>query len=221
MREPSCESIRPLALGATRKIVHVMTTSRRGSLCHVSIVLLAAVACGGGAERAQREESTGAQRNPPGATSAATRPADSVVTERGLGPLRAGMTIADAVAALGGALSVPVEYDSTECDYAVWRGGPRGVHVMIDQGRIARIEVDSAGVATAQGVQVGDTEERIQQLYSGRVKVTPHKYEEGHYLTVNAVGDSSLAIVFETSKGRVTRYRAGRRPAVEYVEGCS
>jgi len=53
------------------------------------------------------------------------------------------------------------------------------------------------------------------------VTVTPHKYEDGHYLTVNAADDSSFAIVFETSKGRVTRYRAGRRPAVELVEGCS
>jgi hypothetical protein len=184
-------------------------------------LLLAAVACGGGAERAQREDSTGAQRNPPGPTTAATRPADSVITERGLGPLRAGMTIAEAVTALDGALAVPAEYDSTECDYATWRGGPRGVHVMIDQGRIARIEVDSTGVATAAGARVGDSEDRIQSLYPGRVTVTPHKYEDGHYLTVNAVGDSSLAIVFETSKGRVTRYRAGRRPAVEYVEGCS
>ena len=189
--------------------------------CLVPIALLAAVACGGSAERAQREDSTGAQRNPPGATSAATRRADSVVTERGLGPLRAGMTIAEARTALGGALVVPAEYDSTGCDYASWRGGPRGVRVMIDQGRIARVEVDSVNVATAAGARVGDSEERIQSLYGGRVTVTPHKYEDGRYLTVSGVGDSSVAIVFETSKGRVTRYRAGRRPAVEYVEGCS
>ena len=92
---------------------------------------------------------------------------------------------------------------------------------MVDEGRIARVEIDSAGIATAAGARVGDTEERIRSLYPGRVTVTPHKYEDGHYLTVNAADDSSFAIVFETSKGRVTRYRAGRRPAVELVEGCS
>jgi hypothetical protein len=92
---------------------------------------------------------------------------------------------------------------------------------MIVEGGVARVAVDRAGVATASGARVGDTEERVASLYPGRVRVTPHKYEEGgHYLTVNAADDSSFAIVFETSKGRVTRYRAGRRPAVEYVEGC-
>ena len=181
-------------------------------------LLLVAIACGAGAERSPKGDSatgTGA------ATSAGARPADSVVTEHGLGRLRAGMTIAEATTALGGALVVPAEYDTTLCDYATWRGGPPGVHVMVDQGRIARVEVDSVGVATAAGARVGDNEERIKSLYPGRVTVTPHKYEDGHYLTVNGVGDSNVAIVFETSNGRVTKYRAGRRPAVEYVEGCS
>ena len=180
----------------------------------VLVTLLAAIACGAGAERSSKGDSAAVPR----AASAAT---DSSVTEHGLGPLRTGMTIAEATTALGGALVVPAEYDTTLCDYATWRGGPPGVHVMVHQGRIARVEVDSGGVATAAGVRVGDSEERIKSLYPGRVTVTPHKYEDGRYLTVNGVGDSSVAIVFETSKGRVTRYRAGRRPAVEYVEGCS
>jgi hypothetical protein len=33
--------------------------------------------------------------------------------------------------------------------------------------------------------------------------------------------DSMLRIIFETDSGRVVRYRAGRRPPVDYVEGCS
>ena len=176
-------------------------------------LLLAAIACGGGAERSPNVDSAAAPRGASVAT-------DSSVTEHGLGPLRTGMTIAEATTALGGALVVPVEYDTAGCDYATWRGGPRGVHVMIDQGRIARVEVDS-GSWRRRRAPGGDGEERIRSLYPGRVTVTPHKYEDGRYLTVNGVGDSSVAIVFETSKGRVTRYRAGRRPAVEYVEGCS
>ena len=192
----------------------------RSRLVSLSL-LLAAVACGGGAERSSSADTAAVTRDSGAGTNPAARASDSAVTEHGLGPLRAGMTIAEARTALGGALLIPAEYDSTLCDYATWRGGPRGVHVMIDQGRIARVEVDSGSVATAAGARVGDSEERIQSLYPGRVTVTPHKYEDGRYLTVNAVGDSSVAIVFETSKGRVTRYRAGRRPAVEYVEGCS
>ena len=90
-----------------------------------------------------------------------------------------------------------------------------------DQPFVARVDVDSAGVATAAGARVGDTEERVKGLYAGRVAVSPHKYEEGNYLTVTPDADTTYAIVFETSKGRVTRFRGGRRPQVEYVEGCS
>lgn len=92
---------------------------------------------------------------------------------------------------------------------------------MVERGRIARVDVDTAGVRTAAGAGIGDTEDDIQRLYRGRVIVTPQKYGEGHYLIVTPnPADSSYAIVFETSGGKVTRYRAGSRPQVEYVEGC-
>lgn len=190
-----------------------------------TVLLITFAACTSRSEHTPATDSAGAPRvgsasSAPGTSSAASPASDSTVTEHGLGPLRVGMTLAEARTALGGAFVVPVESDTMSCDYATWRGGPRGVHVMIDSGRVARVEVDSVGIATGAGARVGDSEERIRSLYPGRVTVTPHKYVEGHYLTVNATGDSSSAIVFETEKGRVTRYRAGRRPAVEYVEGC-
>jgi hypothetical protein len=63
----------------------------------------------------------------------------------------------------------------------------------------------------------------VQALYASRVAVSPHKYTGGHYLTVTptAPGDSAYRMVFETDGRRVTQFRAGVRPAVEYVEGCS
>jgi hypothetical protein len=95
------------------------------------------------------------------------------------------------------------------------------VRVMVEGGRIARVDVDSAGVRTAAGVGIGDSEDQIQRLYPRRVSTTPQKYTSGHYLTViPSASDSTHAIVFETSDGKVTRFRAGRRPQVEYVEGC-
>jgi hypothetical protein len=132
------------------------------------------------------------------------------------------MTLSDARAALSGALGAPKGRDPTGCDYVKWRGGPPGVRVMIEEGRIARIDVDSAAVPTTTGARVGDMEQRIKSLYPGQVTVTPLKYTDGHYLTVTPASpsDSGFRIVFETEKGRVTRYRAGRRPPVEYVEGC-
>jgi hypothetical protein len=148
-------------------------------------------------------------------------PAAMTVTERGIGPLRAGMTLPEASAALGGALVAPPGADTAGCHYVQWRGSPPGVRVMVEGGRIARVDIDSAGVRTATGVGIGDTEEQVQRQYGGHAAVSPQKYGEGHYLTVTPnPSDSSYAIVFETSGGKVTRYRAGRRPQVEYVEGC-
>jgi hypothetical protein len=37
----------------------------------------------------------------------------------------------------------------------------------------------------------------------------------------SAPGERDFRIVFETEKGKVTRYRAGRLPSVAWVEGCS
>ena len=180
----------------------------------LSLLLVAAAiaaGCSRGPDHAAAEESAHASPNSAALTA----------TEHGVGPLRAGMTLPEASAALGGALVVPAGADTAGCRYVPWRGGPPGVRVMVEGSRIARVDVDSASVRTAAGAGIGDSEDQIQRLYPGHVAVTPQKYTSGHYLTVipNA-SDSTYAIVFETSEGRVTRFRAGRRPQVEYVEGC-
>ena len=108
------------------------------------------------------------------------------------------------------------------CDYAL----PRGVdslRFMIEQGRVVRIDVQRHDIRTVAGGRVGDTEARIQQLYPGRVRVSPHKYTTGHYLTV--VPSDTLGhpyrLIFETDGAVVERFRGGALPQIEYVEGCS
>ena len=94
---------------------------------------------------------------------------------------------------------------------------------MVEGGSVARVEVDSgSAVPTAEGARVGDSEKRIRDLYGNRVTLSPHKYTDGHYLTVRsaAPSESSYRVVFETDGKRVLRFRAGRTPPVEYVEGC-
>ena len=146
-----------------------------------------------------------------------------VVTPHGLGPLVVGATFAEASGALGGALARAANSDTLACDYARWRGGPVGVTVMVDSGRVARVEVDSGTIATAEGARIGDDEARIRALYPGRVTKSPHKYTDGHYLTVRPAqaSDTTHLIVFETDGQTVLRYRGGRKPQVEYVESCA
>ena len=167
------------------------------------------------------------QRRPDDSTSrasgnsAASRTSEWVVTPRGLGPIHAGMTRSQAQTALGGSLAIPADSGWNDCAYVSSDRLPPGVSVMVEDGTIARVEIDSGRIATAEGARIGDTEDRIRELYRGRVTVTPHKYTDGHYLSVTSPADSMYRIVFETDGRRVTQYRAGRLPAVDYVEGCA
>ncbi|MEO8193634.1 MAG: hypothetical protein ABI681_07270 [Gemmatimonadales bacterium] len=143
------------------------------------------------------------------------------VTPQGIGPVRAGMSIAEANTALNNALVVPARLE--ECDYVHPRNGPTGVFFMVEKGKISRGEVREGEVATREGARIGDTEDRIKSLYGSQVTVQPHKYTDGHYLVVTPKNpaDSAYRIVFETDGKTVERYRSGKLPAVQYVEGCS
>lgn len=144
------------------------------------------------------------------------------VTEHGVGPLKIGMTLADARSATAGTLSAPPAADTAVCGFARWAGAPAGVRMMTAKGRIVRVDIDSGSATTAAGAHIGDSESRINTLYAGRVETTPSKYTRGHYLTVKGpvAADSSYRFIFETDGKRVTKYRAGRMPEVGYVEGC-
>ncbi|MEO5816097.1 MAG: hypothetical protein ABIT20_12545 [Gemmatimonadaceae bacterium] len=144
------------------------------------------------------------------------------VTEFGIGPLRAGMTMREAVATLKGAGINASEDSSKDCHYLTW-SGPTAVGVMLEQGVVGRVEVGNRDIATKEGAKIGDAESRVQSLYPNRVTVQPHKYVTGgHYLVVKPVApaDSAYRIVFETDGKSVTKYRSGKEPQVGYVEGC-
>src|SRR5674476_490431 len=99
------------------------------------------------------------------------------------------------------------------------------MHTMWVAATLARIDIGAPGLPTAQGVVVGDKAAKVEQLYPGRVTTMPAKYDpRGKYLVVRpaAGADTTLRIVFETdSTTRIMRYRVGREPEVEWVEGCS
>lgn len=132
------------------------------------------------------------------------------------------MTVAEAQAAYP-TFKVASSHDGGPCSYATLNGWPAGIGVMVESGKVVRVEVRRGNFATSTGARIGDTEERIQSLYPGQVTVSPHKYTDGHYLAVvpTAEADSAYRIIFETDGRKVLRYHAGVRPQVEYVEGCS
>jgi hypothetical protein len=143
---------------------------------------------------------------------------------RGVGPVRYGMTLAEASRALGEAVSTTRDYGSG-CVYVFPKSVPAGVSFIVVSGLVERVDVRSGDVATWSGAHIGSTEAEVKALYLGRIQVTEHAYTgpQGHYLTFvpRDAADSAFRIVFETDGHAVTMYRAGRRPVVEYIEGCA
>jgi hypothetical protein len=193
-----------------------------------AIVSLFALAACSRTEPAAAHDSTTA--GPAGEASAATATTGgakpdrvATVTATGYGPLRIGMTVANAASALNSPVPSMAGMD-TACAYARIANAPPGMRVMIAGGTVARVEIDSSTVATGLGVRVGDPESHVRDLYGSRVTVSPHKYlPNGHYMVVAPVPptDSAFRLIFETDGNRVTKYRAGRLPEVEWVEGCA
>ena len=175
------------------------------------MVLAVAAACRGGDDRAARDT----------ADTSAPQVNEWRVSATGVGPVRVGMTLEEANEVLGGRITPPEQLDPA-CDYVMPKGLPTDVAFMIVENRVARIEVRDSTVLTEAGARVGDSEAHIQSLYPGAVSVEPHKYvQRGHYLIVSSPGDTLHELLFETDGRTVTEYRAGRRPEVAWVEGCS
>lgn len=149
------------------------------------------------------------------------RPATTwIATPDGIGAIRVGMTADELRSAVGDISGANVTAD---CSYVRPSSAPPGVSVMLARGQVARVDVDSAGVRTDAGVAVGDSASRISDAYAARVTAMPHKYVPGgQYLTVRSTSpaDTSRRMVFETENGRVTRFRTGRVPEVEWIERC-
>ena len=153
-----------------------------------------------------------------------TAAAHASLTDSSLGDIRIGMTLAQLQAVLG-----PLG-DTTklnrQCDIVSAVDPfrlPAGVSITQVNGRVARIDVENDSIATDKGIRVGDSEAKVKEAYGSGVIVEPHKYIDGHYLSIKSGTDSATAkgIVFETDGKKVTTFRAGYWDPVRWVEGCA
>lgn len=200
---------------------------------HRSVFAAAVIVAAACSVERKRDSTTDTSGPAPSASStdttmppATSTPSDTVpntgwtVTPSGIGAIRVGMSVDD-LRRVAGNFDAPKA--GAECSYVRPGMAPPGVLVMLARGTVSRVDVDSAGVRTDAGIAVGDSASRVTAAYAGRVAATPHKYVQGgQYLIVRATSpaDSTLRIVFETDSGRVTRFRSGRVPQVEWVERC-
>ena len=145
----------------------------------------------------------------------------------GIGPIRVGMTVDEASQSAGTKLIISGSggRDEYQCSYVE----PKGIAFMVTKGRIARVDnFSNKQITTIKGAKIGDTEERIFSIYPGQIKATRHPYQgfpprNGKYLTFvpKDAPDKNYRIIFETANNRVMRFRSGKLPEVEAIEGCS
>lgn len=151
----------------------------------------------------------------PQAAAAPARDVAPLLGDAGIGPIRFGMTLAQAQAAAGGK-AAPRPADPA-CSMLRFASLP-GVRFMVENGTVTRADADP-GTGNVLGIAVGDTMERVRASYPN-VKVSRHKYLEGGHVLTFPSADGGAAIVMEVEGGKVARIRAGRQPAVAYVETC-
>jgi len=142
-----------------------------------------------------------------------------VLRTDGIGPVRVGMTLAELNRVLQEGFRMPTDKDERGCFY-VSSTRHMGVHFMVEDGRVSRIDVASRGFPTDKGIQVGDPERQVFATYGRALKVRQNAYSD-------VKGDNELllplgryAMQFSTSAGRVNAILSGRISSVQYIEGC-
>lgn len=112
--------------------------------------------------------------------------------------------------------------NGTACEQRPQSSDAGPVLAMYVDRRLARLDVIEPGVETDAGIGINDPVSAVLKAYGSGVVVSPHKYTYetgGQYLTVER--SHATRLVFETDGTRVTRYRIGRLPEVDWVEGCA
>lgn len=119
---------------------------------------------------------------------------------------------------------VPRGPKNGDCRYVRPRNRRIRASFMVIKGRIARVDVARRGIKTLSGFTVGTSAQAILDAFGKRLRVTEHQYDpDGSYLEYVPRDriEAGRRVIFETNGERVTYIRAGKLPAVRYIEGCS
>lgn len=147
--------------------------------------------------------------------------ATPAVTPSGIGAARIGMTVAEAEAALGVDLRPLRDRGGAggRCGLLYPDGLPGRYALLVVDGVLARVDVASRRVRTADGLGVASTELAVRSRYGEAIEIRPHEHiPDGHYLNV-ALPDG-LWLVFESNGEIILSYRLGRLPEVRQRAPC-
>lgn len=193
-----------------------MTLLRAMPAC---LLALSLVACGGdgGGEPAATQSAA-----PASAPAAAVPGPVGQASFAGFGSMRFGMDEAAFRQAWGGELKTQPPAPGSTCTYfyPVWATSPPELAFMFEEGRFVRYDVAGAKEIAPGGGTVGMRRDELLRLYGHQGEEQPDKYESGAS-TLRVRGDGGAAAVFQLgAEGKVSKWRVGVSPQVDYVEGC-
>ena len=161
--------------------------------------------------------------------------ADQLLTFEGLGPVRLGMTLAQAEQALGTKLKSVHPNMPDSCWFGNRADGVDApISYWIENGKIARIDIDHSAwpsserlvpqVATEQGVRIDMVTADVQKAYGSRLKKSYHPQgnegdEEALYLRVFSE-DKKYGLLIEIWDGKVNALEAGFAETFDAYEVC-
>lgn len=155
------------------------------------------------------------------------KPADGTITFQGFGPANFGATQEEVRMAWGGDLGDAKPDQAGGCYYLIPQPvGTEGYRTafMIEGDKFVRIDVRRDDVVAPGGGKVGMSKAQIAALYAG-IEEQPHKYTDGQYLRIKDAAGGNGVLLFATDgkddAAKVTEWRIGVPPQVDYVEGCS
>lgn len=161
---------------------------------------------------------------PAGAADPADAEETGMATLSGFGDLVLGSSETEARVAWGGELQGLADVQQ-DCHYLTpkWVKRPADLAFMMEGGKFVRYDVGTDTQTAPGGGRVGMSNEELQALYSGELQSSPHKYvPEGQVLSVGKGAPGDGRLVFEIgADGKVSAWRVGLTPQVDYVEGCS
>lgn len=153
--------------------------------------------------------------------------ANGAISFAGFGTARFGATEQAVREAWGNDLHATPADEPGGCHYLLPQSRPErsgyGVGFMFEGERFVRVDVDSTDIVAPGGGRIGMSTTEIGGLYQGPIDQQAHKYVDGgRYLRITDPAGGDGVLLFETDAGgRVTEWRVGVPPQVDYVEGCS
>lgn len=135
----------------------------------------------------------------------------------GIGAMTVGMTLDEASNAAGVVLDVT--YSRRGCGYAEPVGGPRGLSMMIERGRVTRFDVGGGAIRTLSGIGVGAPASLLYETYPGRIERSRTVYGDT-VLDYVPEDDTGYLMRFGVYRGAIAYMSSGRAESVRYAEGC-